>query len=976
MTKKYYSQIKIDTLKAEAPRVSLANRNSAISLRQQLIIGGKQGNDDTIVIAPLTTGGIVAAKKRGNKKKKKTAKKKSFKKFLLILLAFILIIGLIIASILSFKLYVAYDSAVEISDDNFWQDSSSIDIHDRDDEFITRLSTVNSTWVELCQEGVTNCGETEDYNVSPYYINALIDTEDYNFYDHGPVNLFGLVKATIKTILTNDDRGGSTLTMQLGKLIYMEDWVYTPWDPITQEYTSDPNFYPRRVQEPINYKLTQMAYAIKIEEVYSKEEILENLINTMFFGYNNYGIENASQYYFNKSATELNLVEGATLAGITNAPTLFDPYLEPENSTNRRDIVLLSMLNEGTITQEEYDEAVATPLSDYIVEHDSAESNLASLNEAYIDQVYRELVQIFEPEEPGNFNVSTAGLVVHTALDQDIQKATVEAQTNPDYYEDQRFQSGTVTLDAQTGEILGIGGAHYDFAMLGNNYATNIPEQPGSTAKPLVVYGPAIEFLNMSTAHVYTDRGEQAYSDGGIVTNALGQKMGDLSVQSALAQSLNTITLEVFQDVVAAVGTQAIQDFMMGLGISDYQDVDGYLNEAYAIGGWTTGTTPLELAGAYAAFGNGGTYNEPHAITKIEIAESSPYYEEYGAELIPTYTSSQAMSPETAYMVTDMLKLSQPDSIAGGYINQPNGMSGKTGTSNWAENPYGIPEGTPRDHWFVGYNSNYVISSWNGFSGVNSQEGAYFDGFSKASQQIANAINNSIIASQKAYLFDDVQSRPSTVESIKVVPNEWPPVKSDKGRSYLFIRNSADYKLVEESFSKDKSEAPDVTITVKDTSVDFTWKYDGDYRDTAKWTVYFNGKKILLTDKTSATIKFSDFAQQGLCADSYKIEVELEETNALDEKRLSERYTETIDISDKSYCTPLDTDGDLLTDIEEAEAGTDINNPDTDGDGVSDYDEVTNGSDPLDKNSPEVTDPVDPTNPDVVTPPTTPVTAG
>ncbi len=899
--------------------------------------------------------GDVMANKNEKRKSKEKKKKGKFKKFLIGLLILILILGISLAGYLFYLLYNTYNDLGEVNDDNYWQNATSVVIQDRNDDFVSELSMVNSDWVPLCKDEKTDCGTTEDYYVSKYYIDGLIDTEDFNFYKHGPVNLIGLVKATLKTLFTDDDRGGSTLTMQLGKLIYMSDWVNVGWDPENQTVTDDPEAYARQFYEPINYKLTQMAYAIKIEQTYSKEEVLENLINTMFFGYGQYGIENASQYYFGKSSTELSLVEGATLAGITNGPSIFDPYLEPENCTDRRDIVLLSMLNEGTITQEEYQTAKDTELSSYLKEQDTTTGLTSEVNMAYIDLVYRELINIFEPDDPNSFDVSTAGLTVHTALDPLLQQTTYDAQHNDDIYEDDRMDSASATVDAQNGEVLALGNGKEDVSLLGTNLALNSPRQPGSTAKPIVSYGPAIEFSQLSTGHVFEDK--QTFYSGGSpeVFNSDFTYKGKLAMQAGLSYSLNTIAIRVFQHTVEDVGVTPIKEFYEGLGVSD----DGEFSESYAIGGWETGTTPIKIAAAYAAFANGGTYYEPHAITQIDIAETSPYYEEYGDTYIPEIESHKAMTPETSYMITDMLKLSQPETIAARFQDNPSGISAKSGTSNWDVNDYGIPSGTARDNWYVGFNANFVSAAWTGFYYTQEQEGAYYNDYARGSQKIFNYINNAIVANGDEYLKDDTLSKPSTVESIKIVPNVWPPVKSSNGRAYLFIKGSDDYNLIGEEFGKEETDAPDVKVSITSTGIDLSWTYEGDYRDTTKWTVYIDGKKIQTTDKSSITIPFSKFATQGVCNDSYKIEVQQAETNTVDDTRLSKKFSKEINISDKKYCTPLDTDGDGLSDVDEQKAGTDINNPDTDGDGISDRDEVESGSDPLDKNSPVVTDVVE-----------------
>lgn len=906
-------------------------------------------------------------KKRSNNKNSKSKKKNTFskKKIFLIIIGIIVLIGMIFASYLLILFYKDYKAIEDVNDSNFYTSGTSVNIYDRNNEFLTSLSEKQTTWVDLCADGKTDCGTTGAYNISPNYVNALIDTEDKNYYKHGPINIIGLIKATILTLTPGlEGRGGSTLTMQLGKILYMADeWVYTYYYP--DGYTPDPNDptdLPRSKSEyePINYKFTQMSYAIKIEKKYSKEQILENLVNVMYFGYGKYGIQNASQYYFGVDAKDLNLVQGATLAGITQSPSFYDPYTNQDGVTQRRSDVLLSMLNNGDITQEEFDAADAIPLSDYIVNHGESSTDESAQNYtrnvAYYEVVYNELMGIFDPEGTGDFDPHNAGLKIYTALDQEMQKNTYNAINNDDYYSDDYQQAGSASIDTQTGQILAIGGGRGERGIdYDQNYAYTYYRQPGSTAKPIVDYAPAIEFLKWSTAHVVPDK-KITYTGTDTVVNDYDMNyMGDLSLGNALAGSRNATALYTLQQLNKEVGVEKVRLFVQSLGITD-TDAD-HFNEAYSIGGWDTGTTPLELAGAYSTFANGGIYNKPHAITKIEIDPSSPYYEKYGAEYIPEYESTRVMSEETAYMMTTMLNVKNPGALTtDADFASNNTLCAKSGTSNWAANPYGIKEGTERDKWLSGFTPDVATAVWFGYPGNMETKGYAPAGAARNPQWIFKEIMEPTMTSSETYLHDNTYKKPDTVVSAKIKPNVWPPVKDDKGQVFYFIKGSDDYNLLENTFSKDKAKAPTVNAQVKNQNVLLTWDYEGDFRDTAKWEITVDGKQYKETTEMSLSIPFSDFATKNNCNPSYNIGVQLVETNKQNQTRVSDVVNSKVVITADDYCkkitTPVDTDEDGLDDATENSIGTDPKNPDSDGDTLSDGDEVnTYNTDPLNKDS-------------------------
>lgn len=735
----------------------------------------------------------VNKERRGLKKKKKVILFKS-------IVAFILFIILFIILILGFY----WIRTERVDDNNFWKSKSTTNIYDKNNNFITSYGEYNIDYVPLNK-------------VSQDYLNALIATEDPDFYKHHGVDFKSIIRATFQTVFTTSDSGGSTITMQLAKNLYLQG---------TQEIDKDGQLIYTKDGQPVmdypfhgpfDYKLKQMVYAWKIEMKYSKDQILENYVN--FLGFDGVtGIENASEYYFGVSADKLTLSESATLAGMTQSPANLNPITHIDDSLKRRDAVLENMLDKGYITQKEFKAAKNEDIESELVHLTQAETNADfAVYRPFLDVVNQEMIGQFGSD----FEPATAGVNIYTTLDPDIQKATYDEINNKNgdiRYIDDKIQAGSVSLNSQNGEILAIGGGRtIDGQYPKQNYGAFYQRQPGSTSKPVVDYGPALEYLGWSTAHELVDQ-QVHYSSGSSVKNAYDGYLGSMSIQEGLARSSNTIALQTFQQVENTVGIGAIEQFMQNLGISDSQNI----NEAYSIGGWDAGTTSLELSGAYAAFANGGFYNEPHAIRYVKFNKTSPYYEKYkdtDGKCPYDYESHRAMSESTAYMITKMLDPTLPYALTDEmYISSAGTQGIKTGTSNWDKNDYGIPEGSPRDKWVAGYNGDATTVVWSGYDGSDEAKGDYFNDYGYWSYDIYKGIMENIYNDPAEYLHNDSIDKPSDVYSENV-----------GGVNYYFKDGSSDSKTIKKTYK----EAPKSTDTT-DKSVESS--NDGDttknYNDT------------------------------------------------------------------------------------------------------------------------------------------------
>ncbi len=746
---------------------------------------------------PKSTAPKKSQKKTKKNNKVKSKKKTGIKIFFSTLLVLILIA---IAAALAYA-FTIWSTLGEVSDNNFWLSQMSANFYDKDGELLDSSALVD--YVPLKNE------ETGELNVSEYYIKGIIDTEDAKFEKHNGVDFLGMAKAVLQTAFTDADRGGSTVTMQLAKLVYMANWeIY------------DEDGYSEKNYHPLEYKVTQMLYAMKIEQTFTKEEIMENYINTVYFGNGaGYGIGNAADYYFGKEPDELTIAEAALLAGIPQSPNNYDPYNNIDAATERRNVVLGRLFEKEDITEDEYNEAINTTIESSLVEEQSEEHTNYIQNMDYLALVNSQLYEEFGDVE--GFNVSTAGINVYTNLDQELQEATYETLSTDNVItmEQDDLQAGTITIDSQTGGVLAVGGSRGDQLEYGTNYAYQETRQPGSTAKPIVDYGPALEFLDWSTHHLIVDE-EIKFEDGPEVNNWDDDYMGDMTLQEALGQSRNTTALATFKAVADEVGVSSIKDFLTSLGITD---IDKEFNEAYSIGGWQNGTSPYEMAGAYAAFANGGVYHKPSSIRYVEISQSSPLYDEYGDRYDFMDQGEQVMSEETAYMMSMMLDPDNGDadgigaSSASGIDNE----ALKTGTTNWpSNNEYGHETSEIRDKWVVGYTPDVTTAVWTGF-----QYGAEDETLTDTnhdSYHIYQAIMQAVDNSASEYLSDDDYTKPDTIEAVKLKADTWPPVEDSSGKTYYFIKDSDDYNEIKRESNLKKPSISSVEVSGSNVNVAWT----------------------------------------------------------------------------------------------------------------------------------------------------------
>lgn len=529
---------------------------------------------------------------------------------------------------------------------------------------------VPSTIYDMNNEPITELGiEKRDLvtfeEVPKLVQDSILATEDVRFFKHHGIDLIRLGGAVLSNITDGfGSQGASTLTQQVVKLSFLSD------------------------EKTLERKAQEAWLAIQLEQALTKEEIFELYVNKVAMGGNIYGIKQAAETYFGKDLDELTLPEAALIAGLPQRPNAYNPFVNPDLADKRKNTVLSLMHQHGFISEQEMREAQNTHISSLIVDPEEIDNNETPY-QSFIDQI------IDEVEQQG-YNVYTDGLEIYTTLDRSAQERIYDILNSNEYinYPNEEIQAGVILLDTKTGEIRAIGGGRNQTVKRGINYAIDITRQPGSTIKPILDYGPAIEYLKWSTYHIFEDK-PYTYSDGTPIHNYNRKHHGEVTMRTALQKSYNIPALQAFQ----AVGADRAREFAVKLGIP----LEEQIPEAYSIGGFKHGIAPIHLAGALSAFGNGGYYNEPHAIRKIVTQE--------GQEIVLTPKPEKVMADYTAFMISDMLK-TVVQSGTGTHARVPGvNIAGKTGTTNFPEKG---KNGSP-DAWFGGYSTNYSAAVWVGY---------------------------------------------------------------------------------------------------------------------------------------------------------------------------------------------------------------------------------------------------------------------
>ncbi|WP_462410094.1 transglycosylase domain-containing protein [Neobacillus sp. Marseille-QA0830] len=512
--------------------------------------------------------------------------------------------------------------------------------------------------------------------------NAVLATEDARFYEHHGIDVKRTLVAIFTNVTSGTSQGGSTITQQIVKNSFLT------------------------TQKTVTRKVQEWYLAIQLERQFTKDQILEMYFNKNLYGSDVYGVAKAAERFFGLGPDELNkltLEQAALLAGIPQSPNNYIPTVESNlpNAEKRRNLVLQYMNRHGYITKAEMQKAQSTPIKDTL----NIQQKQTNKYQAFVDTVIQEV------QTKTKANIFEDGLKIYTTIDPKIQQITEDVLSTNEYIsypDNDKLQSAVVILDTQTGAIKAIGGGR-NYQTGGYNYATKIKRHPGSTIKPILDYGPAIEKFQWSTGHIIKDE-PYKYSTGTPIRNANRSYAGDKTIRDHLTWSRNIPALKTYQEVGADDATKFANS--LGFPITDTQKA----NESNAIGA-IDAASPLNMAGAYAAFGNGGYYIEPYTVSKIVYAN--------GTEEKLASSKKKVMEDYTAFLITDMLR-TVVDSGTGTMANISGlDLAGKTGTTSFDESAiktYGLPGNATRDAWFVGYTPQYTGAVWTGYTETKSKD--------------------------------------------------------------------------------------------------------------------------------------------------------------------------------------------------------------------------------------------------------------
>lgn len=497
---------------------------------------------------------------------------------------------------------------------------------------------------------------------------AFIAAEDLRFYRHHGIDVKRIIGALWQDLRDRSfSQGASTITQQLIKLTHL-----------TSEKT-----LARKAQEAV--------LALQLERALSKDEILEAYLNTVYFGSGAYGIEAAAETYFDKPAAALTVGEGALLAGIVKAPANYAPNRNPDRALKRRNSILNTMEAQGFIGPEEAEAARKSGLGLAA----KAQNGELGANAWYLDAALLEAQEVLGQSAR---EILTGGYRIYTALDPSLQAKAEALFRDPanfpaDAGDGAPVQAAMASLDPRTGEVNAlIGGRSYD-VRLGLDRALQIARQPGSAIKPISVYAAAVDHYGFLPTS-FADDTRRAFAGGYSPKNAGDAYHGQVTLREALSRSLNVATV----DLAERVGVASVCAYAERFGLPLDKN-DGHLS--LALGSMTYGVSPVQLAAAYAALADGGIYRRGHLIRRIENAEGRELYAFRENE-------ERAVTPEAAFLLTDMLKTAAQTGSARALSGLGFPVAAKTGT-------VGEPEGGNRDAWIAAYTPDLVACVWMGF---------------------------------------------------------------------------------------------------------------------------------------------------------------------------------------------------------------------------------------------------------------------
>ena len=588
----------------------------------------------------------------------------------------ILLIGvvtaLIFVCIFAFYVKTCITPSLDIDLNDFTLNQSSIIYYKDPNGDYQKLTTVKSSENRIWIDGD---------QIPQHMKDALVAIEDKRFYTHKGVDWFRTAHAALNMFTGGSTFGGSTITQQLIKNL-------TQQDDIT-----------------VQRKLLEIFQALDLEKNYDKDEILEYYLNAVYFGEGCYGVQTAAQTYFGKDAKDLSVAEAASIVGITNLPTYYDPFYSVENNKERQENVLREMYKQGYLKKAEYEEAKNEELDFVRGENSPSSSNVYSYyEEVVLSDVIGDLAKAKGiSRNAASQLVHNAGYEIYACIDKDIQAKVDAIYTDPEKLPKtygstkSQLQSAIVIIDQATGEIKALRGGTGDKTInYGLNRATGTTRPPGSSIKPIAVYGPAVEYGLISPSTLVLDKDEkhvQLTHTSWYPKNSPNSYDGIITITTALQKSKNTVAAQIVDKLTPSASLEFLRS---RLGVTSLIDSDADYS-AMALGEPHYGITVREMAQAYTALANDGVFTYSRTYTMVKDRSGKIILDNQPQTI-------QAFSQNTARTMTYMLN--NAATYGTGHESRLSNMpvAGKTGTTS-----------ANRDRWFCGYTPYYTCAVWTGY---------------------------------------------------------------------------------------------------------------------------------------------------------------------------------------------------------------------------------------------------------------------
>jgi len=493
---------------------------------------------------------------------------------------------------------------------------------------------------------------------------AFIAIEDERFYNHRGVDLKAILRAGFNYYKAGRvTEGGSTITQQTMKMYFLSP------------------------EQSLWRKIKEAILAVEFERRYSKDTVLELYLNRAYFGEGAYGIQAAAKTYFNKDSSQLSVAEGALLAALVQAPSNYDPYVNPDYAKERRNIVIEKMYEQGYLLRNQADEAIQSPI--VLTNHREHDSNDSYLTDYIISEAIAAV---------GEDKLLKGGLKIYSTMEPELQSYVEKVLANSSLFPSGKVQAAVALVENDTGAIKALVGGREYVTRYGFNRATQLLRQPGSTFKPIAVYAPAFEAGYRPSSLV----SDSPFKVGDYEPkNSDGSFYGTISIKTAVQWSRNVAAVRLLQQIGVDKGFEMAQ--RLGFELTEE---DKCL--PLALGGVTKGVSPLQMAAAYAAFANKGIYIKPYAVKYIEDAEGNVIYSNR-----PLRTA--AMKESTANAVVEVLRAVVTSGTGTRANIRGTMVAGKTGTTELPDTPEFKGLKGNKDAWFVGFTPKYTAAVWMGY---------------------------------------------------------------------------------------------------------------------------------------------------------------------------------------------------------------------------------------------------------------------